>query len=476
MRRVVTLLAVLVMLGGCAQHGEPEKTSSAPPAPAPAAVTPEQARAIAKEAYVYGFPIVDNYRVQYDYFVDKQDEYKGERNVVHNTARVYTPADTAIQTPNSDTPYSALGADLRAEPLVLTVPPIDQDRYYSLQFVDLYTYNFAYVGSRTTGNSGGKYLLAGPNWQGQKPEGVNEVIRSDTDLALVLYRTQLFDPTDLDNVKKIQDGYQVQPLSAFLNQQPPPPAPTIDYVPALTPEQQRTSPQFFDVLDFALKFAPTQPSEKEMRDRFATIGIGPDGSFDAEKLTPEMRAAIQGGMADAWAELDALKKDKMDTGEVGSAQFFGTADDLKGNYLYRMAGAAFGIYGNTAAEALYPSSFSDSSGAPLTGANNYTYHFAPGQLPPVNAFWSLTMYELPGSLLVANPINRYLINSPMLRELVPDADGGYTLYLQNQSPGKEREPNWLPAPSGPFAVVARLYWPKPDALSGTWKAPQPVRA
>jgi hypothetical protein len=141
-----------------------------------------------------------------------------------------------------------------------------------------------------------------------------------------------------------------------------------------------------------------------------------------------------------------------------------------------MAGAAFGIYGNTAAEALYPSSFNDSSGAPLTGANDYTYHFAPGQLPPVNAFWSLTMYELPRSLLVANPINRYLINSPMVRELVPDADGGYTLYLQNQSPGKEREPNWLPAPSGPFGVVLRLYWPKPDALTGTWKAPQPVRS
>ena len=139
--------------------------------------------------------MVDNYRVQYSYFVNKEDpEYKGGWNEIHNTARVYTPEDKAIQTPNSDTPYSAVGADLRAEPLVLTVPPIEQDRYYSLQFVDGYTYNFAYVGSRTTGNGGGKYLLAGPNWKGDKPEGVNEVIRSDTDLAIVLYRTQLFGP------------------------------------------------------------------------------------------------------------------------------------------------------------------------------------------------------------------------------------------------------------------------------------------
>ena len=172
------------------------------PAP-PAAVTQEQARAIAKEAYIYGFPMVDNYRVQYAYFVYKENpEYKGGPNEIHNTARVYTPEDTAIQTPNSDTPYSALGADLRAEPLVLTVPPIEQDRYYSLQFVDGYTHNFAYVGSRTTGNGGGKYLLVGPNWKGDKPEGINEVIRSDTDLAFVLYRTQLFGPSDLDSASR----------------------------------------------------------------------------------------------------------------------------------------------------------------------------------------------------------------------------------------------------------------------------------
>jgi hypothetical protein len=474
-RRIGVVVAIVALIAGCSTKGSEDTPKSSPP-PTPAAVTPEQARAIAKEAYVYGFPMVDNYRVQYSYFVNKDDpEYKGGWNEIHNTARVYTPADTAIQTPNSDTPYSAVGADLRAEPLVLTVPPIEQDRYYSLQFVDGYTYNFAYVGSRTTGNGGGKYLLAGPNWKGDKPEGVNEVLRSDTDLALVLYRTQLLGPSDIDNVKKIQAGYQVQPLSVFLNQPSPPPAPAIDFAPPLTPEQERTSPQFFEILNFALRFAPVLPSEKDLRDRFATIGIGPNGTFDADKLSPEMRKAIEGGMADAWAELDKLKKDKVDTGEVGSAQFFGTAEDLKGNYLYRMAGAVFGIYGNTAAEALYPSFTNDSAGVPLTGANNYTFHFAKGQLPPVNAFWSLTMYELPKSLLVANLMNRYLINSPMLPSLVPDPDGGYTFYVQNDSPGIDKESNWLPAPKGPFTLVLRLYWPKPDALNGTWKAEPPVK-
>ena len=476
MRKISVLVAVLALLAGCSTNRDEEPTSSAPP-PSAAAVTAEQARAIAKEAYIYGFPIVDNYRVMYSYFVDKDNpEYKGGWNEVHNSARLYTPEDKAIQTPNSDTPYSALGADLRTEPLVLTVPPIEQSRYYSLQFVDLYTYNMAYVGSRTTGNGGGKYLLAGPNWKGEKPEGVNEVIRSDTDLALVLYRTQLLGPSDIDQVKKIQAGYQATPLSVYLNQPAPPPAPPIDFVPPLTPEAERTSPQFFEILNFALEFAPASPAEREMRTRFATIGIGPEGDFDSDKLAAEMRTAIEGGMADAWQEFDTFKKEKVDTGEVGSAQFFGTAQDLKGNYLYRMAGAVLGIYGNTAAEALYPGLSHDSTGAALTGANNYTVKFPSGQLPPVNAFWSLTMYELPQSLLVENPIRRYLINSPMLPSLVPDSDGGYTIYVQNASPGIERESNWLPAPKGPFQMVLRLYWPKPDALNGTWKAPQAIRA
>lgn len=439
-------------------------------------MTPEAARAIAKEAYVYGFPMVDDYRVMYSYFVDRDDpEYRGEWNQIHNTARVYTPTDTAVQTPNSDTPYSAVGADLRTEPLILTVPPVEQDRYYSLQFIDLYTYNVDYVGSRTTGNGGGTYLLAGPNWKGEKPANVDEVIRSDTDLALVLYRTQLLGPSDLDQVKKIQDGYRVTPLSVFLKQPVPAPAPAIDFVPPLSRDQEKTSPQFFEIMNFAMRFAPTLAGEEALRARFATIGIGPDGSFDADELTPEMKTAIEGGMADAWAELDALKRDKIDTGEVGAAQFFGTAADLKGNYLYRMAGAVFGIYGNTAAEALYPGTAFDEGGQPLTGADRYTYHFASGQLPPVNAFWSLTMYELPQSLLVANPMNRYLINSPMESGLVKDPDGGITLHLQNESPGLDEEANWLPAPKGPFQVILRLYWPKPDALNGTWQAPKPQR-
>ncbi len=164
-------------------------------------------------------------------------------------------------------------------------------------------------------------------------------------------------------------------------------------------------------------------------------------------------------------------KKKFDTGEVTTGDVFGTRLYLKDKYLYRMAGAVLGIYGNSKEEAMYPAYTVDAQGQKLNGSTKYTVHFAPGQLPPVNAFWSLTMYELPSSLLVANAINRYLINSPMLPQLVKNADGGLTLYVQNASPGKDKEPNWLPAPKGPFLVAMRLYWPKDNALDGTWKQP-----
>ena len=167
-------------------------------------ITPDEARAIAKDAYIYGYPMVDNYRILYAYNLDKANpEYKGPFNQLVNTARVYTPDDKAIVTPNSDTPYSSIGMDLRAEPLVLTLPPIEKDRYYSVQLIDLFTFNFDYLGTRTTGNDGGKFLVAGPDWKGDMPKGIDKVLRSECQLVLAAYRTQLFNPDDLENVKKI---------------------------------------------------------------------------------------------------------------------------------------------------------------------------------------------------------------------------------------------------------------------------------
>jgi hypothetical protein len=434
-------------------------------------IAPTEARVIAKEAYIYGFPMVDNYRIQHAYFVDRQNpEFKAPWNEIRSLARLTTPEDKAVQTPNSDTPYSTLGLDLRAEPIVLTVPPVEKERYFSVQLIDAYTHNFAYIGSRTTGNEGGSYLIAGPNWRGGAPKGVKKVIASETEFVFAVYRTQLFNPGDLDNVKKVQAGYKAESLSAFLGKPAPQAAPAIDFIKALTPETQKTSAEFFNILNFTLQFAPTHPSEKDLMMRFAKIGVGAGKTFDANSLSPQTRTAIEQGMADAWQELAALQK-RLDAKEVTLGDMFGTREYLKNNYLYRMAAAVNGIYGNSKQEAMYPVYSIDAAGQKLDGRKRYALRFAPDQMPPVNAFWSLTMYELPASLLVANPLNRYLLNSSMLPQFNRDADGGLTLLIQNESPGKDKEANWLPAPKGPFVMFMRLYWPKEEALDGTWKSP-----
>ncbi|MDZ5454611.1 DUF1254 domain-containing protein [Labrys sp. ZIDIC5] len=438
----------------------------------------ETLRAIAKEATIWGFPLVDNYRIQYSYFADRSGpEFKGPWNVIANVARVYTPEDKAIQTPNSDTPYSYIGADLRTEPLVISVPAVEAGRYYSLQFIDQYTFNFAYVGSRATGNEAGSFLLAGPKWKGRKPSGVKSVIRCETDFAFVLYRTQLFEPTDIERVKAIQAGYKVQPLSQFLGKPAPAAAPAIEFPRPLSPEQQRNSVEFFQILNFILQFCPTHDSERALRRRFARIGIEPGGILDIAKLASERRKAIEDGMADAWKAFAAFKTGELDTGKRTAAEGFGTRSFLKNDYMIRMASAALGIYGNSKEEALYPFYYSDSVGKPLNGQDGrYTLRFDPKSTFPVNAFWSLTVYELPESLLSANAINRYLINSPMLPSLKRDPDGLVTLYLQHESPGPDHEANWLPIPAGPFWTTLRLYWPKSEALDGRWKQPPLVRA
>jgi hypothetical protein len=210
-------------------------------------------------------------------------------------------------------------------------------------------------------------------------------------------------------------------------------------------------------------------------DRFARIGVGAGRDFRAGDLSPELKEAIEQGIADAWAEFANLKKNRFDTHEMVFGDVYGTREYLKNNYLYRMAGAVMGLFGASKEEAMYPLYAVDSYGEALDGANCYTLRFEPGRLPPVNAFWSLTMYGLPEFLLVANPLNRYLINSPMLPQIRRDADGGLTLLIQHDSPGKDLETNWLPAPEGAFIMALRLYWPKEEATNGTWTAPDLIK-
>src|SRR5271154_669917 len=441
-----------------------------------------ETKAIAEEGFIYGLPIVMNYAVMYEYAVDRDSgQFKAPFNQIKNEARVFTYKDTAIITPNSDTPYSLLWMDLRAEPMVLSVPAVDKKRYYAVMLCDGNTYNFGYIGSRATGSEPGSYLVVGPNWKGETPPGIKKVFTSTTPFALAAYRTQLFNAGDMPNVVKVQAGYKGQPLSAFLKQPAPPAAPKIDFVPAST---AGIKDNFYEYLDAALQFVPQSPEDKDIRARLSSIGIGADKQFDMKDLSVEHKAAILLGMKagdDAVDKYLASGLTSIKGWKIGS--FFGDRAFYKGDWLMRAAAAKGGIYGNDAVEAMYPFTRTTGTGEELDGSkHNYTLTFPAGQLPPVNAFWSVTMYDGKSQFLIKNPINRYLINSPMLSAMTKNADGSMTLYIQKDSPGKAKEANWLPAPDDTIYMVMRLYWPKdapPSILppgSGTWQPPPVVAA
>src|SRR5271166_3174484 len=222
-----------------------------------------------QQAYIYAFPMIANYKAMYEFNIDRSSsQYKGPFNTVVSDSHVFTPKDTAVVTPNSDTPYSMLQADLRAEPMVFCVPDIPKDRYYSVQLIDMYTFNYGYVGSRATGNNAGCYMLAGPGWKGETPKGIKKVFNSETQFSLLIYRTQLFNPADIGSVKKIQAGYTAQPLSTYLKQ-PAPPVPSAINFPAFTEDAFKTD--FPKYLNFLLQFCPEVAEEKELRSKFAAI-------------------------------------------------------------------------------------------------------------------------------------------------------------------------------------------------------------
>jgi hypothetical protein len=445
-------------------------------------LTPAETKAIAEEGFIYGLPIVMNYAVMYEYSVDKNSgQYKAPFNQINNEARVFTYKDTSVITPNSDTPYSILWTDLRAEPIVLSVPVVEKSRYFSVMLCDGNTYNYGYIGSRATGNEAGDYMVAGPDWKGETPPGIKKVFRSSTQFSAVAYRTQLFNPEDMPNVVKIQAGYKVQPLSQYLKQPAPPAAPAVDF-PKANAELVKTG--FFDYLAYALQFAPAEPQEKEIRAKLARLGVEAGKKFSFKDLSPEQQAQAVAGVKEGEAKI----KQYLESGQkningwkVGS--LFGDSAFYNGDWLKRAAAAQAGIYGNDAVEAMYPMTKTLADGEPLDGSKNkYALTFPAGQLPPVNAFWSVTMYDGKSQLLIKNPINRYLINSPMLPQMKKNADGSLTIYIQKDSPGADKESNWLPAPNDLIYLVMRLYWPKTEAPSilpageGTWKPPGIVKA
>jgi len=467
--KTIVILAIGLIAGACTPENK---------------LSPEQAKEIAKEAYIYGFPLVMNYKTLYAYTLNKNSkEYKGEFNIKSCEARVYTPTDKAIVTPNSDTPYCIFWSDISNEPVVISVPEIEPDRFYHFQFIDLFSHNFAYIGTLTTGNQAGKYLIAPSDWTGEKPAGIRNIIYCESDLFLTIVRTQLMDENDLDKVKSIQDEYQIQVLSEYLGKEP------IQIVdkkvwPAWNEGDQFTEAAF-TYIDVVLNLTQNIELEKVMRKQFAKLGIGTTEPFDLENFDEETQEAIKEGVKEGFAEMEEFIK-QHGSDPLGSTKMFGTRSfltqsakdnyDLETMFIPRAVVAHMGLYGNSGAEATYPMYLVDVDGNPLNASeNNYSIAFEKNELPPVKAFWSLTMYDGKTQLLIDNAIHRYLINSPMMDDFVMNEDGSLTLYIQKKSPGTSLETNWLPAPDGPFYCVLRLYGPEDKALKGTWTNPPLIK-
>ena len=427
-------------------------------APTATPVSPAEARTVAKEAYLYAFAMLENYQTLYHQAVDtRAAEYVGGFGKYRHYSEPFTPANHDIVTPNNDTPYSWAWLDLRAEPWVLSVPAVPKDRYYVIQWIDLFTQNFAYVGVRATGFGAGSYLLAGPKWHGAKPKGITSVLQSETDIVCTLTRTAFASPGDVESVKALQAQYKLEPLSAFLGTPAPPPAVALSF-PVYDKAKARTH-DFILYLNFLLQLAePPYPGDVAVRKRMERIGIGPGWPWDASQVDPSLLAAIDAGVKDGQAAIEAKLSKTFDSNHL-----FGARALLKTDYLTRDVAAAKGLYGNSMEEAWYGGIIGD-------GAHASVLHFARGKLPPANFFWSLTLYTLPDRFLYANALDRYSVGD-RTRGLHYETDGSLTLYLSHASPGKERESNWLPTPEGKYSLVTRVYGPKAALRNGNWKPP-----
>ena len=463
---------LLTLIVACSKGGAVPTTESG----AAGAVGPEEAQAIAKDAYVYAYPMFENYRTMYVQAIDRSapGHVAPFNQLVHKT-ELLGPEFKDVVRPNNDTLYSFAWLDLRAQPVVISVPAVP-NRYYSVQLVDMFTHNFGYVGTRATGRDAGSYVVAGPEWQGDKPDESTGVFRSESGFVYCLIRTEVRGPSDLEAVHEIQRGYSVTPLNVFLGRKNAPEAPGITF-PRYDAERVKSA-KFIDLLNFLLAQV-SAPSESALMARFAKIGVRPGAIAASMDLEPDMRTAIDAGVGEAIIAIQRALADPEDVegldvrserGWEGVVGMFGDGSEMRTKYVVRAAAAMFGLYGNDAIEAYYPVGNRDGEGNPLDGSRQtYVMRFEKDQLPDVEAFWSMTMYSLPNQLMVDNAIARYSIGDRS--KLRYGKDGSLTLYIQHESPGKTKESNWLPAPDGPFSLQFRMYLPAESMLAPLYLPP-----
>lgn len=435
-------------------------------------LTSVEAVQTAQDAYIFAYPMLETYRTMLQSAVlPDSPAYRAPFNVMTHNTELVGPEFTAVVRPNNDTLYSMAWLDLRTEPVVLAVPAIPDHRYYSFQLIDLYTHNFGYIGGRTTGFEGGSYLIAGPDWRGERPAGIAGVLRSESNFVLCLGRTATQGGDDLAVTRALMEQYRLTPLSRFLGQPAPEAAPGLAF--PFYDAEEAESPCFIRYFNFLLGQVAGDTPDHAKVVAFSAIGVGRSRPFDPDALTPAMHQAIQDGINRAQAEIAAETQNLGVTrnGWVLTGEVFGNRQRMQGRNLTRAAAAKFGLYGNDLEEASYPASAVDMAGNALDASQgNYLLHFAKEELPAVDGFWSLTLYKLPEQLLVENPLARYSIGD-RTPGLVFGDDGSLTIYLQHESPGPEAEANWLPSNAGPFSLQMRLYLPKPEALAGSYAPP-----
>jgi hypothetical protein len=437
-----------------------------------APVDAQEAREIGVRAYLYLYPLVtmDITRRQMTNVV-RPEGLAAPANVFVNVA-TYPAADMKIVVrPNFDTLYSSAWLDLRKEPMIVSAPDTG-GRYYMLPMLDMWTDVFASPGSRTTGTQAHSWALVAPDWEGALPQGVDR-IEAPTPFVWIIGRTKTDGPADYDAVHKIQDGYRITPLSRW-GKAAEPIVGVIDPTVGMktTPKDKVDSMAVGDFLKYAAEVLKSQPAhltDQPIVAMMKRIGLEPGKPFDIDKLDP----AVKQGLSTAQQDAQKLMQAKFSSlGRIVNNWTLNVDTmGVYGNYyLKRAIIAQRGLGANLPDDAVYPMNLGDSKGEPLNGANRYTIHFDKGATPPARAFWSITLYDQQG-YQVANPLNRFAVSSWM--PLKYNADGSLDLYFQSDSPGADKEANWLPAPKGPFNLTMRLYAPKPDVVLGQW-APAPV--
>lgn len=471
----VALLAVFQLLPACKQAGQTGEAGQA-------ALTPAEAAKIATDAYVYGYSLIttDVTRVQMSN-VPKQVGLQSPVGQFTNVPR-YPPADyRGVSAPNADTLYSLAWVDV-SQPLVFSHPDMGK-RFYLFEMVDHWMGITETPGSRTVGGKAAKYLLTGPGWKGEVPQGMTQ-IAFPTRYAVILGRTYA-DGTDQDykTVNALQAQYSLTPLASYgkpFTFQAPPVDPDTGY--SMTDKPQAvilgmdTATYFTKMAKLMCKDAPPAEVDAPLVARMAKIGIEPCKPFDLSKLDPAVQAELKDLPQTALKEIEA---NKSNMGSVVNGWVISKGLGRYGtDYMKRAVVAAFGWPANLEVDAVYPYTEVDSKGEQLTGANKYTLTFAKGQTPPVNGFWSITMYMVDGGWwFVPNPLNKFTV-SPR-NNLKPNPDGSVTLYFQAESPGPDKEANWLPAPKGQFIPMLRMYGPKPgkpSILDGSWSPPPIVKS